>query len=386
MSLEDSTNRSSVWRRARRLVAGASLIATKAQTAVGASESHITCSVLITIPPDQLNMTVKWHRYNACKGLPPEYPYGERFLLTTASDACNTTAYQFHGWCRGAYITTDTFPETEELYPDVPPDVGNSCTTDVVRSVAEPPEWSHYNLMRIASQLCHCSKQNCTEEVMETKQVPTPSIAQQVYDGCKGPTTAGTNVTGTSHIGALLQAVISGLGTVEAPPTDALVVHLRVGDVLEDSASSVSRLLATEEHFGIGEQTDYVKTFSYYDKSVPDDAIKNRPVVLVAAAHSGAGSIRFQNMAPRPVKSCLYIHLLRKYFASRGASEVILRLGNTPDDDIYYMSQATSFVPSGGYYSRLVFCVITHRGTGNLYAPLDYWSDRQWIHKCDPDA
>ena len=79
----------------------------------------------------------------------------------------------------------------------------------------------------------------------------------------------------------------------DMPPKDALVVHLRLGDVLEESAASVDEMLANPVPFYSGENeletwNFYVRPLSSFNKSIPRDIVRRRHVVLVASAvHAG---------------------------------------------------------------------------------------------------
>ena len=148
---------------------------------------------------------------------------------------------------------------------------------------------------------------------------------------------------------------------VAAPQPHDIVVHVRLGDVIDGSAYSVQELLAAPRpYYPNDNRTVYVQPFSYYDYHISDALLHAAPrVILVGAAHGGYA---VRNTVPRTVKSCYYVRLLRDYFLQRGARQVELRLGGTPDEDVLYFSQASYFLPSGGGFARTVGWLIQELG------------------------
>jgi hypothetical protein len=127
-----------------------------------------------------------------------------------------------------------------------------------------------------------------------------------------------------------------------APEPDELVVHLRVGDVIEDSPYSVSDLLSKQRKFekndrsavfkamnavwrAKGRLTDYVKTLAYY-KGVAKK-YSNSPVTTVVLVAGGCYVQTFP-------KSAEYIKQVKQMFV-RAGFDVKLRVGNPPDDGQY---------------------------------------------------
>lgn len=185
---------------------------------------------------------------------------------------------------------------------------------------------------------------------------------------------------------AVRKAITIGIrsqpANAERPGASDIVVHLRIGDVVDYTAVSVQQLLDSQRIFYPTEpNSQYVKTLSFYKSRNMTDLVRKRTVVLVAAAHAGWNATL---RPPLPIKSCLYVHSLKNFFTQLGAASVKLRLGNTPDADMYFMSQANFLVPSGGGYSRVAACFVMHN-QGKVFLSRDEWG-HGWWHHCDfPD-
>mmetsp|Transcript_28929 Transcript_28929/g.61108 ORF Transcript_28929/g.61108 Transcript_28929/m.61108 type:complete len:373 (-) Transcript_28929:159-1277(-) len=150
---------------------------------------------------------------------------------------------------------------------------------------------------------------------------------------------------------------VKGRPGFEVPDPDSIVIHLRLGDVMETSNKSPVAML---KHGSIpGEHGAYVRGHIKSILSVDDylgiiDTIhpQNKKVVLVGGSH-------------KPwlyKKSKVYAHCLQRALL-RAGQDTELRLNyGTPDQDFYYMSNAKYFVASTGGFSRLIGAMVRHRG------------------------
>lgn len=165
-------------------------------------------------------------------------------------------------------------------------------------------------------------------------------------------------------LASILQS--GGFAPTSTPkPADALVVHLRVGDVLEDVHLEfpVEQLLADEREVcddlpaeGNQHRHCYIHNEHYYRRQLaklPAD-YRRDTVVLVAGAHqaSPAGFPR----------SSAYIRGIANLFRREGFRHVELRLAQPPDDDVSFMSRARYFIQGGGGYSMMVAGVVKELG------------------------
>jgi len=129
--------------------------------------------------------------------------------------------------------------------------------------------------------------------------------------------------------------------TDDLPNDKDLIVHLRVGDVVEDNSSNLSQILTNYSY-------NFLHNYTCPIRNIQDKINKSKEnfdkIILVAGSHKDI-------LSPR---SCKYIDVVKKYFENNGHI-VELRLGKNPDDDFIFMSNAKYFIPScSGNYTLLV--------------------------------
>ena len=143
------------------------------------------------------------------------------------------------------------------------------------------------------------------------------------------------------------------------PPPSTLVIHLRLGDVIDTARDSVRELLFEQKYFyHLDVQqpwNEYVKPFSYYSDLLYNITKQHHysSVVIMGSAHKGQ-----QKDTMTTTKSCQYTKALQYYFervvfANTNIS-VSVRIGQSPDQDIIFASQAAAYVPSGGSFSKIM--------------------------------
>lgn len=129
--------------------------------------------------------------------------------------------------------------------------------------------------------------------------------------------------------------------TNDLPNDKDLIVHLRVGDVVEDNSNNLSQILTNYSY-------NFLHNYTCPIRNIQDKINKSKEnfdkIILVAGSHKDI-------LSPR---SCKYIDVVKKYFENNGHI-VELRLGKNPDDDFIFMSNAKYFIPScSGNYTFLV--------------------------------
>lgn len=158
------------------------------------------------------------------------------------------------------------------------------------------------------------------------------------------------NTTKSNDI-ILLQKIIDRR-TICKPPSDSLVIHLRVGDVIEESSHTVSQMLSRQIYFIPGKLwSDYVKPLKYFNdkiNSIKKYNIKN--IIIIAGSHK---KYNFK-------KSTLYINCIKKFLEDKKFN-VRLMLGNNPDNDLIFMSNAKYLITSGGGYSKIIKRLVKNR-------------------------
>ena len=123
------------------------------------------------------------------------------------------------------------------------------------------------------------------------------------------------------------------------PPSDALIIHLRIGDVIMPEDTILDILTKKKEY-------NYIKQLpEFYNIIKKINNIPNiKTIILVFGSHKENIDLK---------KSSLYINCIRKFFEYFGYN-VKLRLGSNPDEDFIYMSSADYFSPAGGGYSDFI--------------------------------
>jgi len=157
------------------------------------------------------------------------------------------------------------------------------------------------------------------------------------------------------------------------PPADAVVAHLRVGDVLSGYGAedrSVYDILHgspicfggvdADTHHGGESRHCYVKNLAYFEAQIAKLPSAVRTIYLIAGSHF---DIDFD-------RSSEYIRGVRDFFVSNGFS-VHLRLGGNPDDDIAFSANSRFFIQGGGGFSILLANMVTVIGGQVLTDPVD---------------
>ncbi|CAB9502342.1 expressed unknown protein [Seminavis robusta] len=157
------------------------------------------------------------------------------------------------------------------------------------------------------------------------------------------------------------------------PKPRTMVVHLRIGDVVDLDPHTVQELLETQRYFyrfnkgGIccampWQQPDwdpieedfnaYVRPLSYYKEALlTNQSTSFDHVVLMGAVHKGQVGVR----AYYATKSCIYTTTIQRYIQKVWPqAEVTLRLAQHPDEDLVFASHSKKLVTSGGGYSKII--------------------------------
>ena len=142
--------------------------------------------------------------------------------------------------------------------------------------------------------------------------------------------------------------------TDDLPKNNELVIHLRLGDTIEQNPNSLIQILTSYTYMkSFSTSTNYTCPIRNIQEKI--DKLNNydiKKIILVSASHLDI---------PTP-KSSHYINVLKKYLEKKGYN-VELRLGKTPDEDFIFMSNSKYFIPScGGYYTHLVKTIVKIMG------------------------
>ena len=188
-----------------------------------------------------------------------------------------------------------------------------------------------------------------------------------------------------------LSSSSSSLSSWLPKPSD-IVIHLRLGDILDEMMlleeaedafkygisivpSQIRRM--NNRRYNTNGWWLYVKSKCFYENVLrkieeelqqekepeastpqsdsPRNNNKKKRVVIVGSAK------HLKNLDLEPVVSLRYAELVREFFEGRGY-EVMTRLDGTPDDDMVWMSHSPVFVAAGGGFSTLVYDCVKHLG------------------------
>jgi len=143
----------------------------------------------------------------------------------------------------------------------------------------------------------------------------------------------------------------SGTYPYSIPAKDELVLHLRLGDVIEYSNTNIITMLSK------GGDPSHHKNFA--------SAIKSVNEYLDNIAESGLQKVSIRGGSHDPFmysKSRVYAGCLKRAIEIAGY-EVSMELDSgNPDQDFYYMSFANKIVVSTGGYSRIIGNLVKERG------------------------
>ena len=141
--------------------------------------------------------------------------------------------------------------------------------------------------------------------------------------------------------------------TKDLPDKNDIIIHLRLGDVVENNSADVITILSTYTYRDIFSFTNYTPPLSYIKDKIKKINKKDiNKLIFVAGSHIEM---------PTP-KSCQYIEIIKRYFESKGYN-VQTRLGRKADEDFIFMCNSRYFIPStNGGYTNLIKKMVEDMG------------------------
>jgi len=139
------------------------------------------------------------------------------------------------------------------------------------------------------------------------------------------------------------------------PAATDLLIHLRLGDVLDNTPYLVKDFLSRYVLYANG--FNYVKPLSYYQSILEEmNDLGLSSVILIGGYHKDL---------MKKSKSEKYVAEIQKFFEANNKT-VQTRINGNADEDFIYMCNATYFTPSGGGFSRIVKDIVLMRGMNIL--------------------
>jgi hypothetical protein len=153
---------------------------------------------------------------------------------------------------------------------------------------------------------------------------------------------------------SLLYDIVKNYKLENYPLENTIILHLRVGEVLENSNFSVNEHLKDELLYTVVSYKNYVKPYSYYQKIIDNNKEK-----LPTKVEIKAGGCFYDDKS----KSIEYIKKIKEFFEKNNFKvEYDREKSDNPDIDFVYMSHAKHFIKSGGGFSSLVEKMVNKNG------------------------
>lgn len=136
--------------------------------------------------------------------------------------------------------------------------------------------------------------------------------------------------------------------------TNHLVIHLRLGDVIDNSTHSVNEFLHRPVYvnYSKGNSVNYVKPIEYYKSIIIKSKLLGiSKVIFITGFHRGKDH----------TKSLKYLSHIKNLFESKGF-QCQTRINLDPDEDFLIMCNAKYFVPSGGGFSNVITNIVKLKG------------------------
>jgi len=158
-----------------------------------------------------------------------------------------------------------------------------------------------------------------------------------------------------------------------------VVVHLRIGDAIDNSTSSVKDILEHQTCYS----PHHIHCFKYampleHYRDVVRHLSPGQLVTLVGSPHppdNGTWTRPF-------IKSCVYTYAVAAYLQEIG-HHVQVRVGHAPDDDVVFMANSKIFVPSGGGYSQMLCDMVRMNGGRVVKTSTLHVADKKLRNHCE---
>ena len=136
-------------------------------------------------------------------------------------------------------------------------------------------------------------------------------------------------------------------------PDDTLIIHLRIGDVIDNVDESVDEILSNyTPYHNMG---NYVRPIKYYTNLIDTiNSYKIKKILLIGGFHTKGNHD----------KSLQYVNHIKQHFENNGF-KCTTRINHNADEDFLIMCNSKYFVPSGGGFSSIIKQMVKLKG-GNI--------------------
>jgi len=168
---------------------------------------------------------------------------------------------------------------------------------------------------------------------------------------------------------------VQSIQKIEMPKDDCCVIHIRAGDVINNSEFTVDQFLSNKRYYQYNhekgeykkqEWNQYVKTIKYYETIV--NKLKKLNINNVSFSYN----LNFNPFPPPKTreisqrsnnneKSIEYVQKINDFFI-KNSFNIIKYECKDVDYDFIYMCNSSFFVPSGGGLSRTISNIVKLKG------------------------
>jgi len=220
-------------------------------------------------------------------------------------------------------------------------------------------------------QLGDCLKMCfCTDHVIH--QYPHSFSAQFKASACKKGSVAPYNefklqrIVRFGHVESdhMLRIFAEAKGTAgfREPETNSLVIHLRLGDMVDMSHADVQTMLLSGANPGAGAARKWPNSIKSVHELLADSAMANVTTVHIV----GGGCWRTRHTGSECIKSSGYARCVGRAFEHQGYNTTLSIDGENADQDFYFMAHAKHFIETSGGFSKIVAQLVTKQG-GTVY-------------------
>ena len=157
-------------------------------------------------------------------------------------------------------------------------------------------------------------------------------------------------------------AEVNGTAGFREPEPTSLVIHLRLGDMVDTAAADVQTMLISGADPGSSAVRNYPNSIKSVPELLADAAVANVTTVHIV----GGGCWRFKRTKGDCIKSTIYAQCVLRAFEHQGYTTTLSMDGENADEDFYFMAHAKHFIETAGGFSRLASNLVERQG-GTVY-------------------
>ena len=237
-----------------------------------------------------------------------------------------------------------------------------ACAKEQLPPPQQPSEIFFAYQLGDCLKMCHCAASH---------QYPHSFSAKFKALACdKGPVTheekrTKSHVFGHVESDHMLRIFAEAKGTAgfREPETNSLVIHLRLGDMVDMSHADVQTMLLSGANPGAGAARKWPNSIKSVHELLADSAVANVTKVHIV----GGGCWRStRHTGSECIKSSGYARCVRRAFEHQGYNPTLSIDGENADQDFYFMAHAKHFIETSGGFSKIVAQLVTKQG-GTVY-------------------